>query len=1013
MAGTLGTTQLHKWLKSKDEALAARVLHIRAELSKWLPKIDQFFPHYPSHGIDHSDRIVEQLSRMLFAKTRPVVQFSTAEVYCLLCAAYLHDMGMVVSPGEASEILASDEWKEFAGPGGKGRESFEKYVALRDGPMLSTREQTAFFANQSLRYLIADFVRRRHHERGKMVLEMHPFLRQLVDDGDSVAFETIADIGVAHGLSDREVSDQSRFPEERDVFDGKVNVRFLARLLRIGDLLDVSTRRADPMTARAIGPLPGDAVPHWQQYASKRHENITPTKLEFTFECKDQDAHRVLRDWFAWLEVEVRTAGLEQLHSPRHDNWKAPLCTVNSQASVEALNKNHNATVVLRPEKGAHYVFHDWKLQLDLAAVLQLLIRDVYNNPTVFLRELIQNALDATRCQMYADFALAHGHDNVPERSTQFPDEFRERYRVSVSLTEEEVKLTPDGPIEARPVFTVEDRGTGMSEDIVQRYFLQIGRSYYQSYEFRKQYKFAPTSQFGIGFLSVFAVSNDVTVDTARRDDDTGRIKGIRLRLREPRNYLLTQPWDPFQERAAGERTGTRIRVVLEKWPAKEIAKIVRTWFIATEVPICVTEAGHQTIIRRDRLADMTVLATGRLNPAARFVLRTFDLDSGGVEGQIAVIAYQDSAGEGWCDCWPDERDLGGNRLDSLPNLTVDYAALHGVRFGDSCVDIPGLYLSSQWVQQCDVRSRMAKLPVARWGPPNQGEFDDGSHRSDACQIAAAAVNATARAAVEHHCANSARARGNEAPYYIGKVLALAPLDRTWREGYPGTVVTWQNGRRRDISVKELLALNEVAIAAWLLPYSTRGQRHSMPTSHPKDTSSNVPVVSWSDTPAFSHDAFRKRLSAMNLVGVVSSGDLWLLKFSAANAIDGWYLAHPRSTSWVVPLPLQGLGALRCEFLGSAGNYLHLLAAEHAAIKWLSHLTEIAKRPGSPVQAVDIEAFWYIAADQPYFVRDWLEKWDRSPSVPPELKPPKSKDGRLVDFSYSELSSVRTLAMRE
>ncbi|MFI5457906.1 MAG: hypothetical protein ACHRXM_20905, partial [Isosphaerales bacterium] len=259
--------QLYKWLKAKDEALSARMLHIRDELSKWMPHVAQFFPHYPSHGLDHSDRIIEQLSRLLFNNSKPVVPFSTAEVYCLLCAAYLHDMGMVVSPGDAATILASEQWKAFVAHDGKGHVLFQKYVALRDGPVIGTTELTAFLADQSLRYLIADFVRRDHHERGKTTLELHPFLRRLVDDGDSVAFETIADLGVGHGLSESDLADESRFPEERDVFDGKVNVRFLARLLRIGDLLDMSSKRADPMTGRAIGPLPPDAVPHWQQYS--------------------------------------------------------------------------------------------------------------------------------------------------------------------------------------------------------------------------------------------------------------------------------------------------------------------------------------------------------------------------------------------------------------------------------------------------------------------------------------------------------------------------------------------------------------------------------------------------------------------------------------------------------------------------------------------------------------------------------------------------------------------------
>jgi len=532
---------------------------------------------------------------------------------------------------------------------------------------------------------MADFVRRDHHERGKTTLELHPFLRQLVDDGDPVAFETIADLGVGHGLPDNDLADESRFPEERDVFDAKVNVRFLARLLRIGDLLDMTSKRADPMTARAVGPLPADAVPHWQQYSAKKHENITPKVIEFTFDCKDQDSHRVLRDWFGWLEAEVRAAGLEQLHAARHDNWRAPRCVVRSQCSVDGRGAKSKPTIVIKPAANAKYTFHDWKLEFDHDLVLQRLIHDVYDDPAVFLRELIQNALDATRCQMYADFASQHPSITAPERPTQFAPDMRERYSMSISFAHEDVELSPDGPIEKRPVITIEDRGTGMDEEIIRHYFLQVGRSYYQSNEFRERYKFAPSSRFGIGFLSVFAVSKDITVDTARRDDDTGKITGIRLRLREPRNFLLTEPWPPFEDRTSGTKTGTRIRIVLNDWSIDQpLAAVVRQWCVAVEVPVAVMEAGCETIIQPDRLIDKSVLAVGRANPEARFVIRTFDIDCSGVEGQLAVIAYEDAAGEGWCDCWSQEKDLGGERLDSLPKVGPGYTALHGVRLGEA-----------------------------------------------------------------------------------------------------------------------------------------------------------------------------------------------------------------------------------------------------------------------------------------------------------------------------------------
>ncbi len=1015
MKTDLEKAQLYKWLKARDKALAARILHIREELSTWMPHVAQFFPHYPSHAVDHSDRIIEQLSRLLFTNTTPVVPFSTAEVYCLLCAAYLHDMGMVVSPGDAGIILTSEQWNAFVARDGRGYAPYQKYVALRDGPVICTKELTAFLTDQSLRYLIADFVRRDHHERGKATLELHQFLRRLVDDGDSVAFETIADVGVGHGFRDSDLADEGRFPEERDVFDGKVNVRFLARLLRIGDLLDMSSKRADPTTARAIGPLPADAVPHWQQYSAKKHENITPKMIEFTFECKDQDAHRVLRDWFGELETEVRAAGLEQLHAARHSGWKAPRCIVSSQAGVNAQGVKHKPTIIIKPAANANYSFHDWKLELDHDLILQRLIHDVYDNPAVFVRELLQNALDATRCQMYADFASQHSDVSAPDRPTEFVSEIRERYAVSISLGQEDVRVSPDGPTEKRSVITIEDRGTGMNEDIIRRYFLQIGRSYYQSDEFRERYKFAPTSRFGIGFLSVFAVSKDITVDTAWRDDANGKIAGIRLQLREPRNFLLTEPWAPFEDRVTGTKTGTRIRVVLNDWPIEEpLLTLVRRWCVAVEVPILVREAGSETIVRPERLADKTVLAVGRASPEARFILRAFDIDSDGVEGQVAVIAYDDATGEGWCDCWPQERDLSGARLDSLPALGGGYTALHGVRLGEAPVRVEGSYNAPQWVQRCDVRSGTATSPLARSEPLNRLELAHRSHRragrhSGAMSLAASAVELSTRVAVQRHLADSPRANGPRGIYYAGKVLSGAPLSNDWRDQFPQTVVTWQNGNRVDVSVAELLALEEVVIPAWTVRHAGPGQPAPPGIRYPREVRSAVPIISFSDTPSFSDERFVEKINGMNLIGAESSEDLWLLRFSATETNPGFYRAHSEGNSWVVPIDLNGATGLRCRFLVQGTLHFYMLDREHPIMRWLRLLRERSEKDAPDVNPEHVEVAWRTASTSWYQMRDLMLKWANSPSVPPALKPPYDKDQRLRHLFCEDLISRATV----
>ena len=914
-------------------------------------------------------------------------------------------MGMVVSHGDARLILESDEWKAFVAHDGIGHLPFSKYVALRDGPVIGSNEVTAFLADQSLRHLIADFVRRDHHERGKTTLELHPFLRQLVDDGDSIAFETIADLGVAHGLQDSDLDDDSRFPEERDVFDGKVNVRFLARLLRIGDLLDMSSRRADPMTARAVGPLPIDAEPHWQQYSAKKHENITPKRIEFTFECSDQDAHRVLRDWFGWLESEVRASGLEQLHSARHDNWKAPLCIVSSQVSLNIYVARNKPTIIIKPEPNATYTFHDWKLELDHDLVLHRLIHDVYDHPAVFVRELIQNALDATRCQMYVDFASQYPGATLPKKPTQLALDFRDRYPVLITFSRENVSLSPDGPTEERSVITIEDHGTGMDEEIIRRYFLQVGRSYYQSNEFRERYEFVPTSRFGVGFLSVFAVSKDITVDTCRRNVDTGNVKGIRLRLREPRNYLLTEAIKPFDDGGMGDTIGTRIRVVLDNGQIDQpITTLIKQWCVAVEVPIVVRECGTDTTIRPLRLEDRKIVATGRVDPEARFVVRTFDIDSSGVEGQLAVIAYEDENGEGWCDCWPQEKDLGGKRVESIPELTRGFTALHGVTLGIGPFDFERSHSGFQWVHFCDIRSNSTNVSRARSVPPHL--LDPASRfmrrrnpkSTKATSLAENAVNSTAQGAVEHHLANSERAKGSHGIYYVGRVLSGAPVSDEWRSRFPGTVVTWQSGKRIDITVEELLLLDEVIIPGWG-PLRFQVNPSSSFDGHPRECLSTAPIVSWSDTPKFSDKRFVEWIDQKRLVDVKIFKDLWLLHFASSAESRGVYRAHKDSRAWIVPIDLKKFATIRCEFLGSAGSYFHLLNERHPVIQWLVRLRETARRIPGSVNPEHVDSAWHTASTAWYNVDEMVERWAKSPAIPKDLRPPALSRRELWRFS--------------
>ena len=133
------------------------------------------------------------------------------------------------------------------------------------------------------------------------------------------------------------------------------------------------------------------------------------------------------------------------------------------------------------------YETGEFRFTLDQDRVLELLVGDnLYQDPGVFVRELVQNAIDAVRTRR--------------EMDPHLPAKWKPQINIRSWMDEEGYHW-----------FRIEDNGTGMNRDIVEKYFLKVGRSYYASDEFqRDKYRnevepgYQPISRFGIGILSCF-----------------------------------------------------------------------------------------------------------------------------------------------------------------------------------------------------------------------------------------------------------------------------------------------------------------------------------------------------------------------------------------------------------------------------------------------------------------------------------------------------------------------------
>jgi hypothetical protein len=674
---------LMAFLKEQNSLYYGKAEELRNAIEGWLSYIPQTFPHYTRHTVQHSDEIIVQLSKLLFEEDKfgkPVVELSPTEAYILIACAYLHDAGMVISDKEKATILLSEEWKSWTSENGGGAKRWYEIQEFRKGAEVAHGYRD-FIADIQTRHLIAEFLRRTHHLRSASVITQHETMLGRFAFDDPIMLRTIADVCIAHGLRQHELDDKERFPERRDIRDDKVNVKFMAILLRIGDLLDISYDRACPLLLNAACPLPAESLAHWSQYQRIIHRLTAPDRIEIKAECETQEEHRFIQDWCQWLIDELREARFRMVRSARHSDWVPPKADFDSD-------------IIIRPSKNASYIPSKWVFELDKDAVFQILIKDAYADPFTFIRELIQNALDAIRCQMYSE--IIQDGKEPPEYPTQVDKEFRDRYPVKISLEEREMVNPLSGETETRQALIINDCGIGMDREIIQRYFLQVGRSYYTTEEFKRTYRFIPTSRFGVGFLSVFGTSDRVTVETYKPTSPNND-GPIRLILTGPRNYLLTD----VSDRRTG---GTRIEVLLRESLGKgKLTDIISQWCRRVEFPIIVNDIGLQTIIEAERPEQFTYELPDVTEENAKFLLRSFPINRPGIEGELYVFARITNSGESWVHkSWAEY---------SYPSL---HPAAVAPQIPDSIICLHGIITHSPYTE----RSMIYRLDYRRSGNP-------------------------------------------------------------------------------------------------------------------------------------------------------------------------------------------------------------------------------------------------------------------------------------------------------
>lgn len=498
-------------------------------LSKGLSVISSLYPHYSSHDVSHSMSIVENIQ--YFLGEDRIKKLGATDTFMLLMSCLTHDIGMILSYKIIEKEWKSDGfWNIINEFSLSGDEVIAKAAKLLIDFKFKERTENdyswALEVKNAVTLLTAEIFRPKHSSLSSQYIEYDSEFNRLASNFhfellSNRFLDLLAKVAQLHGSNFEDV--MSLYYQANGIGGDFVHPRFISCMIRLGDLLDLDSKRFNTYSIATVEEMPQISQTHFDKHESVTHFLVSPTGIEAEWNCNDEKIFRSARQWLDWLDDEVNKQSREWSKIAPADLGGLP--PVLSKDGVKILYKGTQTKTELL----------NLKFSMSQEKIFNLLQGGgIYKEPGfVFIREIVQNAIDASKLQMWSDIKdgshdalfISDGKDPKVE-SIKFPDDIPvsvyKQYPVALK-----VKWKDDEKKVLR--FECEDCGIGVSEDTLLRMTQKVGESHKNDVAYKElckdmPYWLKPTAFFGIGIQSVFFVAPSFQMETLSTGEKAKRI---------------------------------------------------------------------------------------------------------------------------------------------------------------------------------------------------------------------------------------------------------------------------------------------------------------------------------------------------------------------------------------------------------------------------------------------------------------------------------------------------------
>lgn len=446
------------------------------------------------HDSVHMFNMLHIIEKMLSEDI--VRSLSIPDLMLIFLSVFLHDIGMC--PKEESirawkgEIDISEDRYKYLKDEYTKFNSFKKtYVTYLKEIEELKNENITESINVIEEYIISDYIRETHAIRAKECIAQD--WEGKIIYGDTDLTNDLADICFSHNEDYKYVLQLEHLKLCGD--NVYTCIPFVATLLRLADIIDFDPKRAPRILFSHLSIRNTISVQEWKKHLSINAWTFTQKSLIYKAECEHPATELAIRQFCDLIDNELRNAShiITNLHAGELNSILEIYKKVQFPLQVDRSRIGAKKSIFTSKPI---YKYHETAFSLSKNQVIDLLMgTKLYHSPDVALRELVQNSIDA--CLLRQKVCQSYEILYEPQILIYF-------YKQG-----------------GRDFLSVMDNGMGMNQEVIDKYYTNIGRSYYKSNDFidmttRLNISFSPISKFGIGILACFMVCNEMMVETRR-----------------------------------------------------------------------------------------------------------------------------------------------------------------------------------------------------------------------------------------------------------------------------------------------------------------------------------------------------------------------------------------------------------------------------------------------------------------------------------------------------------------